>query len=131
MRFTTRKSFVKFLYDKGYIDEKTIDEVLKEADIIDYLVKNGIITEFTLLNIYKEILKDVVEDIKPKDIDKNTFNIFPQNFILNNKVIPYKFDPISETLYVLTYEPYINISIINTIKFIHKIANLLTVAAVP
>ncbi|MEM3415641.1 MAG: GspE/PulE family protein, partial [Thermoproteota archaeon] len=41
---------------------------------------------------------------------------------LNNKVIPYKFDPISETLYVLTYEPYINISTINTIKFIHKIA---------
>ncbi len=123
MYFTTKESFLNYLADRGFLDSSAIKDLLEQQEPIDYMIRTGIMPEDKLMAIYKDVLKNVASNITIKDINKDVLNTFPQSFVLNNRLIPYKFDRNTNSLHILTYIPYINVGLTNTIKFMFKNAN--------
>ncbi|AEF18651.1 MULTISPECIES: GspE/PulE family protein [unclassified Hydrogenobaculum] len=117
--------FLKFLQNEGLIDDNTVKELKDlDIDIVSYLVETKKITEQDLLNAYSKMFKLVDKDgsvVNIDKIDKNLLNLFPQDFIVKNKIIPISMSDNSVT--VATYMPYIDE---NQIKYITKKPNVIT-----
>lgn len=122
--------FLKFLQNEGLIDDNTVKELKDlDIDIVSYLVETKKITEQDLLNAYSKMFKLVDKDgsvVNIDKIDKDLLNLFPQDFIVKNKIIPISMSDNSIT--VATYMPYIDE---NQIKYITKKQNVITWYAAP
>jgi type IV pilus assembly protein PilB len=122
--------FLKFLQNEGLIDDNTVKELKDlDIDIVSYLVETKKITEQDLLNAYSKMFKLVDKDgsvVNIDKIDKNLLNLFPQDFIVKNKIIPISMSDNSVT--VATYMPYIDE---NQIKYITKKPNVIIWYAAP
>ncbi|MGC8587531.1 MAG: GspE/PulE family protein, partial [Hydrogenobaculum sp.] len=116
--------FLRFLQNEGLIDDSIVQDLKnKDIDIVSYLVETKKITEQDLLNAYSKMFKFVDRDgsvVDVNKIDKNLLNLFPQDFIVKNKVIPISMSDNSVT--VATYLPYIDE---NQIKYIAKKTNVI------
>ncbi len=115
--------FLKLLQSEGLIDSSIVEDLKdKDIDIVSYLIETKKIKEEELLNIYSKMFKFVDKDGSVVDInkiDKNLFNLFPQSFILKNKIIPVSMSENSVT--IATYIPYIDE---NQIKYITRKQNV-------
>jgi type IV pilus assembly protein PilB len=122
--------FLKFLQNGGLIDDNTVKELKDlDIDIVSYLVETKKITEQDLINAYSKMFKLVDKDgsvINIDKIDKNLLNLFPQDFIVKNKIIPISMS--DNAITVATYIPYIDE---NQIKYITKKQNVVIWYAAP
>ncbi|PMP92033.1 MAG: type II/IV secretion system protein [Hydrogenobaculum sp.] len=122
--------FLRFLQNEGLIDDSIVQDLKnKEIDIVSYLVETKKITEQDLLNAYSKMFRLVDRDgsvVNVDKIDKNLLNLFPQDFIVKNKIIPISMSDNSIT--VATYLPYIDE---NQIKYITKKPNVIIWHAAP
>ncbi|ACG56938.1 type II secretion system protein E [Hydrogenobaculum sp. Y04AAS1] len=122
--------FLRFLRNEGLIDDNTLKELKDlDIDIVSYLVETKKITEQDLLNAYSKMFKFVDRYgsiVNIDKIDKNLLNLFPQDFIVKNKIIPISMS--DNNIIVATYMPYIDE---NQIKYITKKTNVIIWYAAP
>ncbi len=123
-------TFLKLLETENLVSPDLAKDLYdKDVNIVDYLIETKKINEQSLLNIYSKMFKLVDKDgtvVNPNKIDKNLINVFPQDFIIKNKVIP--ISATDSTITVATYLPYIDE---NTIKYITKRQNIIVWHTLP
>jgi len=116
--------FLRFLQSERLIDDETVQSLKdRDIDIVSYLIDTKKISEDQLLNVYSKMFKLVNRDgslINLEKIDKNLLSLFPEDFIIKNKIIPISMS--ENTITVATYIPYIDE---NQIKYFTKKQNII------
>jgi len=116
--------FLRFLQSERLIDDETVQSLKdRDIDIASYLIDTKKLSEDQLLNAYSKMFKLVNRDgnlINLEKIDKNLLSLFPEDFIIKNKIIPISMS--ENTITVVTYIPYIDE---NQIKYFTKKQNII------
>ena len=87
-------------------DKLEVDSLQKNIPIYQFLLDDSDINSFEVVKAAAQILKTPFVDIDKSPIDPQAISLLPESIAKNLKVLPFKLDSTTDTLFVATTDPF-------------------------